>query len=278
MKKRLCSLILALCLLILAGCENPTVNNNAIKDVNALEGRRIGVDLAWPPDYVLSSRDGKDLTLYRYNTTADMLMALYYRQVDAICVDALQWLTIAATNGDALHRVEDPVFIDGFVAYMAPDCEALRNEFNQFLAYYHQTDEYAEFYQRLMAFDGLHYQPGTNIHPNGNGKTIHVAYGADYFPFCFEDTDGSIAGYDIEVLYAFADYSGYHIELTPASYDDLYYSIVIGRYDMGVGTLPHSFAEEAELSGIFVSDSYYDVPLYLVELSDRDKLRINSDY
>ena len=269
MRKNTISLIAALCLsLMLSGCGHELASYRPIGDVNDLEGRKIGVTMAWAADYVLSPRDGEDLILYRYDTTADMLMALFYHQIDAICIDDQQWLMMAYTNGDALRKVSEPVAMDGYVAAVSPSREALRDQFNSFLEYYHGTEEFADLYKRLSEFDGVSYVPGEHVHPNGTGEKIRLAFCADYFPFCYTEPDGTLGGYDIELMYAFADYCNYDLEFIETSYTDMTYGIATDRYDIGIGTISVSYVSEMELTGAFATDMYYEVPLYLVELKE----------
>lgn len=279
MRKRILAVIVSLCLAVtLSGCGHELAGYRPIEDVNNLDGRKVGVTLAWAADYVLSPRDGKDLILYRYDVTADMLMALFYHQIDAICVDKLQWQIMEKTNGAALHLIEEPVAADGFVAYMSPPHEALRDEFNQFLTYYHQTEEFADLYSRIQSFDGTNYEPGKTPHSNGNGEKIKLAFAADYFPYCYTETDGTIRGYDLEIIRAFADYSNYDIEFVETSETDVYYGVKVGNYDMAIAMISKSYAAEAEFLGIHASDIYYDMPLYLVELKEGATLKMDDDY
>ena len=83
MRYRGCVAVLLL-LLVLAGCGQGA-DRGPIDNVNDLEGRRVGVNLAWEADYLLTGRE--DMELYRYDSTADMLMALNYGKLDAIAVD-----------------------------------------------------------------------------------------------------------------------------------------------------------------------------------------------
>lgn len=279
MRKRIVSVIAVLCLAVtLSGCGHELASYRPIEDVNDLDGRKVGVTLAWAADYVLSPRDGKDLILYRYDVTADMLMALFYHQIDAICVDKLQWQIMEKTNGEALHLIEEPVAADGFVIYASPSQETLRDDFNTFLADYHQTEEFADLYKRIQAFDGTSYEPGKVTHANGTGKKIKLAFAADYFPYCYTETDGTICGYDIEIMRAFAEYSNYDIEFIETSETDVYYGIKVGNYDMATAMISQSYAAEAEFLGIHASDIYYEMPLYLVELKEGATLTMDDDF
>ena len=279
MRKRIVSVIAVLCLTVmLSGCGHEFASYRPIDDVNDLDGRKVGVTLAWAADYVLSPRDGKDLILYRYDVTADMLMALFYHQIDAVCVDKLQWQIMEATNGAALQLIEEPVASDGYLAYASPPREDLKDAFNEFLKYYHQTEEFADLYSRIQTFDGSAYEPGKVTHPNGNGEKIKLAFAADYFPYCYTDTDGSICGFDIEIVRAFADYCNYDIELIESSEQDVYYGVSVAKYDMVIAMISQSYAGEAEFLGIHPSDIYYEMPLYLVELKEGAKLTMSDDF
>ena len=68
---------------LLSGCGQIR-NAHPITDVHNLDGQRVGVGLAWGPDYLLTERE--DLTLMRYNNVAGAVTALCYNQVDAIAV------------------------------------------------------------------------------------------------------------------------------------------------------------------------------------------------
>lgn len=274
--KKILTIILCLCIsFAFTGCSKEFANYRPIEDVNNLEGRKVGVQIAWASDYILSKRDGKDLILYRYDTTADMLMALFYHQIDAVCIDAVDYKTLEKTNGNAIRRAEEPVSKDGYICYVAPEKENLCNDFNEFLKYYHETNEFKDLYDRLMDFDGIHYTIPENIHKNGTGKKIKLAFVADYFPYCYTDTDGTVSGYDIEIMYAFADYFNYELDITETSYEDMFYGISSGRYDMGLGTISIAYAAEANSIGINTTDAYYDILLYLVELKEGAKPVMN---
>ena len=84
MKKVRVFLYIFVFICLLTGCSK-NQKREAISDVNDLEGRRVGVALAWGPDYLLTGRD--DLELIRYNTMASMVMALCYDRLDAIAVE-----------------------------------------------------------------------------------------------------------------------------------------------------------------------------------------------
>ena len=63
---------------------NDIRGSQVVTQTDALSGQRISVMSGWESDYFLSDRD--DITLKRYDTTADLFMALNYSQVDALYI------------------------------------------------------------------------------------------------------------------------------------------------------------------------------------------------
>ena len=68
------------------------------------------------------------------------------------------------------------------------------------------------------------------------------------------------------------------MELVATSYTDMDYGILTGRYDMGTGAIYDSYRSESERVGIHVTDMYYDIPLYLVELKEGGSLTIGDEF
>ena len=87
MRKRtvVLSLVTALVLCYTLSSCGQIKNARPITDVHKPDGQRVGVGLAWGPDYLLTGRD--DLTLMCYNNVAGAVTALCYNQVDAIAVE-----------------------------------------------------------------------------------------------------------------------------------------------------------------------------------------------
>jgi ABC-type amino acid transport substrate-binding protein len=82
--------------LVLAGCGASEWKYDPITDVNDLEGRRVGVNLAWESDYYLTGR--QDMKLSRYDTTSDMIMALKYDKIDVIALSIYAMAQLLPTN------------------------------------------------------------------------------------------------------------------------------------------------------------------------------------
>ena len=267
------ALLFCLISVVLAGCGEQLKNYRSITNVDDLEGRKIGVIMGWSSDYLLTPRDGKDLILYRYDENADLLMALCYRHLDAVAVDKLTWEVMNNVNSGLSH-VEEPITMDGYLAYMSRDREDLRDEFNDFIAEFKQTEEYADLCTRIEKFDGTNYEWDEKLELKGNGEKIKACYDATVYPFSFISSEGQSQGFDVELMYYFANALNLDLELVPTGETDLYSGIETGRYDMAFGMLSIAFEPEAISVGIPTSDVYYELPLYLVEVADPDTVVI----
>ena len=130
-------LIFLLALLFISGCQKEW-EPNLITDINDLEGRKVGVNLAWEADYILTPRT--DMQLFRYDSTPDMLLALGYDKVDAIAVDDSMW-RMMDKNSEGLIKIEPEIKKTGY-GWIFKD-KQLRDEFNAFLKEFKKTvDKY----------------------------------------------------------------------------------------------------------------------------------------
>lgn len=276
MKKRIRTIlagILCLCMVLaLCGCGGQLRSYRPIDNVEDLDGRKIGVTMGYAADYILSPRDGRDMFLYRYDTNADMLMALCYRQVDAIVVDALTWQVINSSN-KGLHRVEEPAAMDGSILYSQRNKADLRDAFNEFIAEYRQTEAYADLAERIQNFDGSNYAYHSQ-EMTGTGRKVIMGYDMECYPFCFVTAGGEMQGFEVELMIAFANANNYQLELVPSAELDMYMGIENNKYDMIFGQISIAYAGEAELIGIPTTDPYFERPLYFVEVDDLSQVEI----
>lgn len=269
-------ILCVLLILFLSACGGQFKSYRPIENVDDLGGRKIGVYMGLSADYILSPRDGKDLFLYRYDNNSDMLMALCYRQLDAIAVDSPTWAGMSQLDS-GLRRTAEPITIDGYVMYTGDDRIALRDDFNEFIRAYRNTDEYAEMTDRIFRFDGSDYAWPEELSCKCTGEKIVIAYDSECYPFCFLTSNGEAQGFDIELLYAFANAYDLQLELVGTTESDLYMGLDNGMYDMILGGISYVYSKEAEMSDIPVTDVYVDVPIYLVEVENPGDVVIGGD-
>ena len=255
------SALIALALILLTGCGG-TAEYRAITDVNDLRGARVGVNLAWEPDYLLTGR--KDLELYRYDSVADMLMALCSGKLDAIAVDA-STLAVIMSQIDGIAVVEPSLGKSSYVFYFAPGEEGLLEEFNAFLSEWTSSADYEDYLLRQAAFDGMNY-PGVDLPMKESEETIQVAYNMVAFPWSFQNTvTGEPAGFDVEILRRWAAERGYQLAFTGTDYTNMVMGTLEGRFQLCLGAISDFFRDDALAAGLLVSDSFGEISIHLCQ-------------
>jgi len=238
-----------------------------ITDINNLEGRRVGVNLAWETDYLLSGRS--DLSLVRFDSFADMIMALEYEKIDAFAVDSLVWKLFQA-NSRGLKRVEPECGKVGYAVYFSQDRKDLMENFNSFLEGYRQSDAYSDHLKRLEDFDGMNYI-GPDIPLTGTGEVLKVATSVEQYPRCFLEAGQDVpTGYDMETLKLFVNEGNYQLEFYYTVYDDLMHGLRAGTYDIALGYLSDVYRDDILNAGVLVSDKIDEASIYFVEKTQRE--------
>ena len=260
-------LLMAICF-SLAGCMTARKwRYNPITDVNNLEGRKVGVNLAWESDYYLTGRT--DMELYRYDTTADMIMALKYDKLDALAVDE-DTARLILTRSKGLEVVQPAYAVSSSIMYFGSNDEALAQDFNRYLAEYKKTDEYKDMLKRLAEFDGSEYDdPG--IAQTGSGKVIRVAADPNNYPRTFQEPGEEVfKGFDLEILMHYAYERNYRLEIFKSNYDDGVIGLQSGLYDVMTGFLGDIYARQIREIGLYPGDGMFTYPMYYIQKNQRD--------
>ena len=254
-------MLTAALLCLLTGCGYHW-EYNPITDVNNLEGRRVGVNIAWAEDFYLTDR--KDLQLFQYDSTADMILALNYDKIDAIALDDTMWALMDAVS-DGVEKVDPPIGNTGYVIYVGAGQTDLLEDFNSYIAEFQKTAEYQELLDRISAFDGEYVGP--EIPLTGTGKELNVVFMTTGYPRAFQDPGCDPVGFDLEILDRFANDRDYRINYYGASYDDAMIGMRSDVYDIFVGYLSDEYKKDVNLVGLLVSEPMYTAPLYFVQKS-----------
>jgi len=264
-RRKTVTLIILCLILILCGCgkTEPAAEQTVI-DVNDFNGMRVGVNLAWEADYLLTGR--KDIKLYRYDSLADMLMALKSHKLDAFALDHVT-LAVITSQISGVEKVEPPLGKPAYVAYFNANEQELMDDFNAFLSDWKASEEYSEFIRSQDEFDGVNYQ-GTYYPEAEDGKSIVVAYIMEGFPRSFYNTvTDEPDGFDVQVIRRWAYERGYKIDFVGTAYEDMEMGTLTGRYQVGTGYNSTLYKDDAVAAGILVSDPYGDVSIYLCHMT-----------
>lgn len=258
--------MIAAAVLMISGCSKEWVYD-PITDINDLQGRRVGVNMAWEADFALNGR--KDLELVRYDMPADALQALCFDKVDAIAYDDMMCKLIESIS-DGIEKVEPAFGYTGYIAYFGTDDEETAKDFNAFLTDYKLTEDYSDFLERIDSFDGGNYEdPGIPL--TGSGEVLRIVYDPNNYPRIFLEPGESVPeGFDIEAFKRYANDRDLRLEFTASYYDDAMVGLKGGRYDVFVGYMSELFAEDAINYGLYVSDPMDYAPMYFMQKTKRD--------
>ena len=272
MKKRTVVLSLVTAILLcnlLSGCGQIR-NAQPITDVHKLDGQRVGVGLAWGPDYLLTDRE--DLTLMRYNNVAGAVTALCYNQVDAIAVEQPLAVDILGSI-EGLRCIEEPIAEDHMAVLVDPNQSELLAELDAFIDEFITTEEYADLVTRIQDPEGYEFQP---VPLSGGDRVLHVGAVADGYPFTYPNPEtDSFEGTDVEILSHFANAYGYDLVFYGDTWESMEMGVQYGSYDIGCGGISELYRPDIERSGsALMTKSFVPVNIVFIEVEDRDALTV----
>ena len=101
------------------------------------------------------------------------------------------------------------------------------------------------------------------IQSNG---VLRVGVNPNVMPFAYQNREGRLVGYDIEMMYRFAESMNVKLEFTSYSWQSLAADLKRNEFDIAVGGL---YITDERLKTLTVSQAYYENPLALIVRTDR---------
>lgn len=149
----------------------------------------------------------------------------------------------------------------------------LKKQLNEFIAEYNNTAEYRELvarnfvdYNELTVEDLLDYSNLT-----GENGSFILAYDITNKPYEYL-IEHSVAGFEVEYIYAFCKAYGYKPQIINVAYDSVVDGIASGKYDMAIGG--YGYTEERAESSNFSDPILYDEIVYVVMGDDSSAARL----
>lgn len=262
-------MIAVLFVMCICGCAGKHTYQ-PVTDADDLDGRRIGVNMAWSADYMLTGR--QDVDVVRYNSLAELVMALRFGQIDAAAMerpDAVEVLRCVSGLGIS----DKAVAADGLVFAVSNDREDVLDELDEFFAEFEGSREQTELSGRVNSSDGFDYH---KVEADGGDKTLTVGLPTDVYPFSYLDFEtGEYAGSEVEVITRFANEYGYQLEFVPGVFSTIEWEIAEGDLDVAIGAFCNAARTDAELVGAFqMTRPYMRNEIVLVEVTDPDDLKV----
>lgn len=255
------SLLVLLCLL-LTGCGG----NDVRKPINAddLSGLRVGVIVGYSPDYILT-KDSKGMETYRYDTYADMYLALSFNRIDAMATEREDAYFICREEPD--FTIGPAVTEPSEYAYMFNiDRNELREEFNRFIREFRKTGEYVDMLRRVEATHNAPFQAKKVANIVTTDKVIKVAAFDGWEPVSYTNAStGEWEGCDIELITHFANSLGAKLVIEDKSWNQMLLEVANGMVDLILSPDSLLMAKDLEMSGnIIMSEPVHVKDIVLV--------------
>lgn len=251
-------------LFLLCTCLTACNQRPPITNVHELNGQRIGVGLAWGPDYLLTGR--KDLKLMRYNSVAGAITALCYHQVDAVAVEQ-QLVPGILSSVSGLSCIEEPIAEDAMGFLVSHDQPELLAELNSFIESFVTTPEYEDLLARSRASEGYQFREVPLL---GGDRVLKVGAVSESYPYSYPNSETDrFEGLDVEFLCHFANAYGYSLEFYGNGWESMELGVEYGKYDLGCGGMSDLYRSDIEESGtVFMSSCYLPVNIVFIVRED----------
>lgn len=258
--------ITKICLLLtlgflLTGCSE--VKREPLMKEN-LAGKRIGVIIGYSTDYILTKSD-LNLDIYRYDSYADMQLALRFSRVDAAAMEMDEAYVFCRIEPD--YEIGLVAKKDLEYAYMfSSDRPELLAEFNKFIREFKKTDEYADMLRRVEASAEAPFVSKKVKNTATTDRVLKVAAFDGWEPVSYKNaTTGEWEGCDVELITHFANHIGAKLELRDMSWDQTLIEIGKGSIDLILCPDSLLMAKDLEMNGnITMSDPVFLKDIVLI--------------
>ena len=231
-------------------------NKNEFEDlgltVDELAGSRVGVIAGTLFDGIARENIPDCAVLY-YNSYEEMSQALTDGKIDAYINDGpvARYLTNRISDHHILTYLNDDSY--GIMMPKTEKSEKLRDQINEFLENANKTGILDEIEDVWFGNDEAAKVIDTDSLSSENGVLSLAVYSEEGPPVCYEK-DGSLVGYDLDIVAHFCKEYGYGLEITDYTLADLFYAVKSGKCDMAASSL---IITEERAEQMLISDPIY---------------------
>ena len=229
--------------------------------IDELSGKTVGVIIGWESDYLLSDRE--DINLKRYESAAELFMALNYKQIDVVVVDEA---TLMQAQGSltGIKILGEPLTTIQYTIYIKKGDDKTMNEMNEFIDAFKKSDEYEKFVEHYYDLEWI--KSGQLSEQTGTGEEIKIAYITDYYPFEYITENNTPEGSEVEFAIQFANYYNYRIKWVESTPNTAYMDIIAGKAQIVLTSATDVYRRETlhENVPISMSQGYIDSRLFCI--------------
>lgn len=221
----------------------------AIKSVDDLKGKKIGVQLGTTGDIYASDIEGA--TIEQYNKAFEAVQALSQGKLDAVIIDDQVAKALTASN-DTVTVLEEPFTVEDYAICVSKDKSDLTKAMNAAIAELKADGTLQAILDKYIGqVEGAKgYESPANVdHSKG---TLVMATNAEFPPYEYHEGD-SIVGVDAEFAKAICDKMGYELKIEDMAFDAIIAAVQSGKADFGAAGMTIT---EDRLKTIDFTDSY----------------------
>lgn len=221
------SAALLLIALLLGGCSENNVEGEAITCEDDLAGKKIAVVLGGIPEQELPEKWGEE-NIVIFNTDSDAIYALLSNKVDAYYSDDITFI-------EPMNQHPQLTYIATYFtplpvgACFGKENAELASQFEQFIDYFSQTEEFSEMRERWWNKGGV--ERHRDIEAIGKGEPIKFGVNGVLPPFNFM-LNGELDGFEVELGRRFALWAGRPLEIMTMDFGAFIPGLTSGTIDM----------------------------------------------
>lgn len=221
----------------------------AIKSVDDLVGKKIGVQLGTTGDIYASDIEGA--TIEQYNKAFEAVQGLSQGKIDAVIIDDQVAKALTATN-DAVMVLEEPFTVEEYAICVSKDKSDLTAAMNTAIAELKADGTLQAILDKYIGqVEGAKgYEPPADL--DRSKGTLVMATNAEFPPYEYHE-GGQIVGVDAEFAKAICDKLGYDLKIEDMAFDAIIAAVQSGKADFGAAGMT---VTEDRLLTIDFTDSY----------------------
>lgn len=253
MKKITALFLTAMMLLSVTACgsasSSAAPSSSAIKSVDDLVGKKIGVQLGTTGDIYASDIEGA--TIEQYNKAFEAIQALSQGKIDAVMVDDQVAKALSAANND-VTVLEEPFTVEEYAICVSKDKSDLTAAINTAIAELKADGTLQVILDKYIGqIEGAKgYESPADV--DRSKGTLVMATNAEFPPYEYHEGD-SIIGIDAEFAKAICDKLGYDLKIEDMAFDAIIAAVQSGKADFGAAGMTIT---EDRLKTIDFTDSY----------------------
>lgn len=220
-----------------------------LTSIDDLADKRIGIFSGTVQDAFIANKYPK-ASIYRYDSTADLILSLNTGKTDAAMIDLITARIILKRNSD-LEFLSEDAFTTPIGVGFNKNNTALRDEFNDFLREIREDGTYDKMSKKWFEDDPEQAVMPPFTNPPA-GKKLTVAVAVEDLPYVAV-MNGEYVGFDIEMMRLFAERKNYNLEIITMEFSSLIAALASGKADIITDGI--SISEE-RAEQINFSDSY----------------------